>query len=214
MEALTGDKVAYVAENGEAASLVLAERFPSVPNIGDITTYDFTRLRGEVDKITAGFPCQPVSNAGLRLGVLDERWLWPSVARAVRDIRPRYVFLENVSAIRHRGRGHDAVLGDLATLGYDAWWTCLRASEVGGGTPPGPVVLHRCSCRRPGRRMARTAGRTRGAARGSTTRCRGWWSTACRTPRGCCSRPLRLSSGRTARRSTRTNVEGGARTNP
>lgn len=131
VEALTGDKVAYVAESDEVASLVLAHHWPDVPNIGDISTYDFARLRGEVDAIAAGFPCQPTSNAGRRLGVLDERWLWPHVARAVRDIRPGYVFLENVDAIRHRNRGLGVVLADLAEIGYDAWWVCLPASVVG-----------------------------------------------------------------------------------
>lgn len=129
IEALTGDKVAYVAESDEAASLVLAHRFPQAPNIGDITTYDFAQLRGVVDKIAAGFPCQPVSNAGLRLGVLDERWLWPHLARAIRDIRPGHVFLENVAAIKSRGLS--VLAEDLAALGYDLWWTTLRASAVG-----------------------------------------------------------------------------------
>jgi DNA (cytosine-5)-methyltransferase 1 len=150
VQALTGDKVAYVAENGEAASLVLAERFPDAPNIGDITTYDFTQLTGQVDIITAGFSCQDISNAGPRKGISGERSrVWKDVARAVRDIRPRVVFLENVGAIRHRNRGLDAVLADLAALGYDATWTCIRASAVGAphhrerwfciAVPTGPI---------------------------------------------------------------------------
>src|SRR5690606_25093336 len=73
VEELTGDKVAYVAEVDEAASKILAYRFPHAPNIGDITSYDWTRLVGLVDIITAGFPCQDISNAGNRKGIEGER---------------------------------------------------------------------------------------------------------------------------------------------
>jgi DNA (cytosine-5)-methyltransferase 1 len=134
VEALTGDKVAYVAENDEAASLVLAHHWPEVPNLGDITTYDFTQLAGEVDIVTAGFSCQDISNAGGREGINGSRSkIWKDVCRAVRDIRPRYAFLENVAAIRSRGL--NVVAEDLASVGYDLWWTTLRASDVGAAHP-------------------------------------------------------------------------------
>lgn len=130
IEALTGDKVAYVADSDKAASLVLAHRFPNAPNIGDITTYDFTQLAGLVDKITAGFSCQDISNAGPREGIDGSRSkIWKDVCRAIRDVRPEYAFLENVAAIRSRGL--DIVAEDLAAVGYDLWWTTLRASAVG-----------------------------------------------------------------------------------
>lgn len=130
VEALTGDKVAYVAENDEAASLLLKHHWPEVPNLGDITTYDFTQLAGEVDKIAAGFPCRNTSNAGRRDGINGE-WsrVWKDVCRAVRDIRPRHAFLENVAALRSRGL--DVVAEDLAAVGYDLWWTTVRASGLG-----------------------------------------------------------------------------------
>lgn len=79
--------------------------------------------------LTAGFPCQPVSVAGKRLGQEDERWLWPEVARVVRVVRPRVVLLENVPGLLARGMGD--VLGDLAEAGYDAQWSVLRASDWG-----------------------------------------------------------------------------------
>ncbi|MET9385277.1 DNA cytosine methyltransferase [Streptomyces sp. NPDC002928] len=130
VEALTGDKVAYVAENDEAASLVLKHHWPDVPNIGDVTTYDFAELHGVVDKIAAGFSCQDISNAGGREGIGGSRSrVWKDVCRAVRDIRPGYAFLENVGAIRSRGL--NVVAEDLASVGYDLWWTSLRASRVG-----------------------------------------------------------------------------------
>lgn len=130
VEALTGDRVAYVADSDKAASLVLAHRFPDAPNIGDIAVYDFTQLAGAVDIITAGFSCQDISNAGPREGINGSRSrVWKHVARAIRDIRPRYAFLENVAAIR--SRGVDVVAEDLASVGYDLWWTTLRASALG-----------------------------------------------------------------------------------
>jgi DNA (cytosine-5)-methyltransferase 1 len=136
VEALTGDKVAYVADNDEAASRVLAYRFPHAPNIGDISTYDWTQLVGKVDKIAAGFSCQDISNAGPREGIGGSRSrVWKDVAEAVRVIRPSHVYLENVAAIRSKDRGLHVVTGDLAEIGYDLWWTCLRASDVGAAHP-------------------------------------------------------------------------------
>jgi DNA (cytosine-5)-methyltransferase 1 len=130
VEELTGDKVAYVAEVDEAASKILACRFPDVPNIGDITVYDWSQLEGLVDIITAGFPCQDISNAGKRKGIEGERsGIWKNVCEAVGLLRPRLVFLENVAAIR--GRGISTVAEDLAGVGYDLLWATLRASEVG-----------------------------------------------------------------------------------
>lgn len=134
VERLTGERVAYVAEVDEAASKILAHRFPGVPNIGDITAYDWRQLVGQVDIITAGFPCQDISNAGRRKGITGERsGIWKSVAEATRVLRPRRLFLENVSAIRTRGL--DVVAEDLARIGYDLRWTTLRASEVGAAHP-------------------------------------------------------------------------------
>lgn len=132
VEALTGDEVAYFAESDPAASLVLKHHWPKVPNIGDITTYDFTQLAGEVTEITAGFSCQDISNAGKREGIGGDRSkIWKDVCRAIRDIRPRHAYLENVAAIRSREQGLNVVAEDLAAVGYDLWWTTLRASGLG-----------------------------------------------------------------------------------
>ena len=134
IEELTGDKVAYVADNDEAASRVLAYRYPHAPNVGDISTYDWTRLIGKVDKIAAGFSCQDISNAGPREGIGGSRSrVWKDVAKAAGVIRPSILFLENVGAIRSRGLS--VVAEDLAAIGYDLWWTCLRSSDVGAAHP-------------------------------------------------------------------------------
>ncbi|MEU5361110.1 DNA cytosine methyltransferase [Streptomyces albidoflavus] len=128
VSALTGAKVGFVSEMDEAASKVLAVRYPDAPNLGDVTRIDWAALVGQVDIVTAGFPCQDISNAGRREGISGERsGLWKHVAEAVRVIRPRYAFLENVSAIRSRGL--DVVAEDLAAIRYDLRWTCVRASE-------------------------------------------------------------------------------------
>jgi DNA (cytosine-5)-methyltransferase 1 len=103
-----------------------------VPNIGDITVYDWAQLVGQVDIITAGFPCQDISNAGKREGISGKRsGIYVHVVEAVRVLRPRLVFLENVAAIKTRGLWH--VVADLAEIGYDLRWTCLRASDESVG---------------------------------------------------------------------------------
>lgn len=182
VEKLTGDKVAYVAEVDEAATKILTYRYPSAPNIGDITSYDWSQLKGLVDVITAGFPCQDISLAGNRKGISGERsGIWKNVCEAVGILRPRFVFLENVAAIR--GRGLNVVSEDLADVGYDLLWTTLRASEVGPPPSASQMVWPRGprNFRRPGRRTDRTAVPIRGTRRGSTMLFRGWSSTACPT---------------------------------
>ena len=107
---------------------VLARHFPHAERYEDAHAVDYTEV-GYVDVIAAGYPCQPFSVAGLRRGSDDPRNVWPAVARAVRDIRPRFVLLENVAA--HLSLGFSDVLGDLATLGYDARWEVLPAAAFG-----------------------------------------------------------------------------------
>lgn len=131
VEALTGGRVTWVADNDPSKARILERRFPGVPNLGDITQIDWSTLAEEgVDIITAGFPCQDISNAGKRVGIEGSRsGIWANVAEAVRVLRPKLLFLENVSAIRSRGLSR--VLGGLAACGYDAQWTCYRASAAG-----------------------------------------------------------------------------------
>lgn len=126
-QAVFGGELRFVADIDPAACTLLEYRYPGVPNLGDITQVAWEPR--SVDVLTAGFPCQPISDAGRRLGVDDERWLWPEVARAVRTIRPRLVVLENVAAILGRGLGE--VLRGLAAAGYVGSYCCLRASDVG-----------------------------------------------------------------------------------
>jgi DNA (cytosine-5)-methyltransferase 1 len=83
-----------------------------------------------VDVLCGGFPCQDISLAGTGAGIRGERsGLWSEYARLVRELRPRYVIVENVAALL--ARGLDVVLADLAACGYDAEWDCLPASAFG-----------------------------------------------------------------------------------
>lgn len=106
-----------------------AGALPPFPVWDSVESFDGRPWRGRVDIVTAGWPCQPWSVAGQRRGVRDERWIWPDIARVIREVGPRFVFLENVPGLLTGGLGH--VLGDLAALGFAAEWLCLRASDVG-----------------------------------------------------------------------------------
>ena len=108
---------------------VLAKHWPDVTRYGDIYDVDWGDVE-PVDLIAGGFPCQPWSNAGQRKGLADDRWLWPEFERCIRELRPRYVLVENVPGLLVGG-GIDAVLGGLAALGYDTEWESIPASAVG-----------------------------------------------------------------------------------
>ncbi|MEU9406160.1 DNA cytosine methyltransferase [Streptomyces sp. NPDC048281] len=131
VEAATGLPTVLVGEKDPAASRLLANRLPDARNLGDITAVDWAALAATMDRpaaLTAGFPCQDISNAGPRGGIAGDRsGLWKTIAQAVRHLRPRLVFLENVAALRSRGL--DVVAADLAAIGYDARWMCLRAGD-------------------------------------------------------------------------------------
>jgi len=98
---------------------------------GDVRLFDPSEYTGRVDCIHAGFPCQDISVAGKQAGLGEgtRSGLYREVLRIAGVVRPRYLFLENVSAILSNGLG--CVLGDLAAMGYDCRWLCIRASDVG-----------------------------------------------------------------------------------
>ena len=108
---------------------VLKKTWPKIPIYGDIKKVNFKKLP-RADILTGGFPCQDISNAGKRKGIKGERsGLWKEFFRAISEIRPKYVFVENVSALTQRGLF--TVLGDLASLNYDAEGHCIPASALG-----------------------------------------------------------------------------------
>jgi DNA (cytosine-5)-methyltransferase 1 len=113
---------------------VLAKHWPEVSRHDDVRTapeWWLGTARPAVDLVAGGFPCQPFSTAGLRLGTGDPRWGWPWFRAVVRAIRPDYVLVENVAALLADADAFGRVLGDLAEDGFDADWTVLSACSLG-----------------------------------------------------------------------------------
>src|SRR5206468_2797104 len=129
VELVLGGELVWYAETDPHARTVLAARWAGVPNLGDIRTINWGTVE-PVDVLTAGFPCQDISNAGKRAGITGEHSsLWAAVADAIRALHPPIIFVENVAALLRRG--FDRVHADLAKIGYDTRWLCLRASDIG-----------------------------------------------------------------------------------
>lgn len=123
-----GHKVIWQSEIDPYANRVLQKHWPDVPNIGDVTKLDWSKIP-YVEIIAGGYPCQPFSTAGKRRGTNDPRHLWPHVRNAIGRIRPRYALLENVSG--HVTLGLDTVLGEISALGYRAEWQIISAAAFG-----------------------------------------------------------------------------------
>lgn len=111
---------------------VLKHHFPNSESYGDIKETDFTIWRGKIDILTGGFPCQPYSAAGKRLGKQDERHLFPEMLRAVREIEPRWVVGENVRGLVSWNGGlvFEEVQADLENEGYEVQPFLLPAASV------------------------------------------------------------------------------------
>jgi len=120
----------WVSETDKHASAVLDARF-GVPNLGDLTQIVDSP---EVDIVTAGFPCQPVSHAGKGAGVHDERWLIRDVVTVARRAGAQWIFMENVRGLlsANKGEAFGQVLDALAEGGFDARWACVRADQSVG----------------------------------------------------------------------------------
>ena len=100
---------------------VLDYWYPKSKSYEDITRTDFTEWRGRVDVLTGGFPCQPFSYAGRRRGAEDDRYLWPSMYRAIDEIQPTWVVAENVAGILTMvEQGEVSKVAGTATL-FDAF---------------------------------------------------------------------------------------------
>lgn len=112
---------------------VLHYYWPQATSYEDITTTDFSIHRGTIDILTGGFPCQPYSSAGKRLGSADSRHLWPEMLRAIREISPRWVVAENVRGLTNWNAGlvFNEVQADLEAEGYEVLPFLLPACGVG-----------------------------------------------------------------------------------
>lgn len=150
-----GGPLAWYAEHDPRVARIGSHHYPDVTNLGDATLLDYDTI-GNVSILTGGTPCQDISNAGKRAGMAPgtRSNLWVTMREAIARLQPDLVIWENVRAavtasavsdlepcprcvgapdhwpgppLRALGR----VLGDLASLRYDAEWTCLPAAEVG-----------------------------------------------------------------------------------
>ncbi|MCK5643856.1 MAG: DNA cytosine methyltransferase [Gammaproteobacteria bacterium] len=133
--ALPEARTVCFVEGDVQAARVLATRMEAgdlapAPVWSDVRDFAGIPWRGRVDLIAGGFPCQDISLAGSGAGIDGSRsGLWGEFARIIREVGPRLVFVENVAALTSRGL--DRVLGDLASLGFDAEWTTLSAGACG-----------------------------------------------------------------------------------
>ena len=117
-------------------SAVLAERYPSVPNLGDITKVDwrnFAKRNGKPDMLVGGSPCQSFSIAGTRTGLDGASGLMWEYVRAVRELRPRWILWENVPGALSSTHGEDfrCLLEALDGIGYGLAWRVLDAQFFG-----------------------------------------------------------------------------------
>jgi len=119
-------------EWNEFGQRVLRHHFPEAEGFGDITKTNFTKYANRIDILTGGFPCQPYSTAGKRLGKEDSRHLWPEMCRAIREIQPTWVVGENVLGLVSWSGGlvfHE-VQADLEAQGYEVQPYVLPACAV------------------------------------------------------------------------------------
>lgn len=156
VRAAVGGDVAWVCEFDANPAAILKHHHPDVPNLGDITKVAWDTVE-PVDILTGGFPCQDVSHAGRRAGLIrggdgqTRSGLWGHMLQAINHLRPALVVAENVRGLLSAEADSDvepcpfcmgdggasplralgAVLADLADIGYDAAWTGIRAADVG-----------------------------------------------------------------------------------
>ena len=123
-----GMKVIWNCEIDPYACRVLKKHWPEIPNLGNIKEINWNDVP-RPDVLCGGYPCQPLSYSGSRKGEEDPRHLFPWVAEAIRQLRPRYAVMENVSG--HLSLGFGTVQGLLAEIGYDCRWDCVPAAAVG-----------------------------------------------------------------------------------
>ena len=89
----------FHCEISEFCNTILNYWYPNSIGYENIKQADFSKWQGKIDVLTGGFPCQPFSSAGQRLGANDDRYLWPEMLRAIRQIQPSFVIGENVAGI-------------------------------------------------------------------------------------------------------------------
>ena len=126
------ETIAFV-ERDPFCQQVLEKNFPGIPIHGDILEFNAKEYENQIEIVSAGFPCQPHSLAGLRKGSGDERDLWSEVVRVLRETKPRWFLGENVPGLlsSERGRFFGRVVNDLAEMGYRVGWGVYGACDIG-----------------------------------------------------------------------------------
>jgi DNA (cytosine-5)-methyltransferase 1 len=122
----------FHCEIAEFPRKILNHYWPNADCHEDIKKTDFTKYRGTVDIISGGFPCQPYSAAGKRLGKEDDRHLWPEMLRVIREVKPQWVVGENVRGLLNWNGGmvfHE-VCADLENIGYEVQAFIIPASGI------------------------------------------------------------------------------------
>lgn len=133
LERTGGFETVAFCEIEEFPRRVLKKHWPEVPFYHDVRTLTADILARDgiaVDVITGGFPCQGISIAGKGLGLADPRsGLWGDTFRLIGELEPEFALLENSAELLGRGLGD--ILGDLASIRYDAEWHCIPAGNIG-----------------------------------------------------------------------------------
>lgn len=139
---------AFCCEINEFCCRVLEYHFKDTKIYHDIKRTDFTPWRGRIDVLTGGFPCQPFSLAGKRLGTDDDRYLWPEMRRAIEEIRPTWVIAENVKGIYSMAAptDDDDVEGEVSIV--EKMWEDLERLDYSAQ----PFIIPACAVGAPHRR--------------------------------------------------------------
>jgi len=142
---------------------VYHKHFPESKCLGDITKIDWSEYAGRVDLLTGGFPCQPFSVAGKRKGKEDDRWLWPEMLRAIREVRPSWIIGENVGGfvqmvqfdrileVDNEGNALGKIGDVVHRVGRFVADEALEALEAEGYTVE-PFIIPACAVNAPHRR--------------------------------------------------------------
>lgn len=153
VEEIFNAKTVWVSDIDNGILKILGHRFPSIKNIGDISKVDWNDVE-PVDIISGGSPCQDISSSGKLLGMTEgtRSNMWVEMRRAIQILKPKYIVWESVHGVlsskadsgmeycegcmgnarnQHALQALGRVLGDLASIGYDAEWRGIRASAVG-----------------------------------------------------------------------------------
>ncbi|MGX5708246.1 DNA cytosine methyltransferase [Brucella lupini] len=190
LERTGGFETVAFCEIEEFPRRVLAKHWPEVPCYHDVRELTADKLAADgisVDVITGGFPCQDLSLAGKKAGMGEgtRSGLWSEIDRLIGELRPKFVIVENVANLlsgpsEQPGGWFGRVLGDLASIGYDAEWHCIPATYLGAwhrrdrvwllayanekcgqqGVSKGPIFGQRNLLQQPSRSFARWPGRS------------------------------------------------------